>query len=157
MSPGLLPADDELSWYAAQARELVAEGDYAEAEEYCLRLLRYGSNDPNVVGALIESQQAVGKYEEAARTASAAARSFEGYFPIQVQAIGALRAGGKTEEARTVLAGLNTLAKEANPKTLNATELVALGEAALLLGGEPKMVLGQFFQKARQLEPNLQL
>ncbi|MGI9242357.1 MAG: peptidase MA family metallohydrolase, partial [Verrucomicrobiales bacterium] len=65
----------------------------------------------------------------------------------------ALLAGGKEREAQAVLADLNELAKNANPKALDSIELVALGKAALLLGGEPKMVLTQFYQKARKLDP----
>lgn len=145
--------DSNLSYYAERTLRDYHTGSYAEAEEYAERLEQAGLNDPNVTTALIRAELAQGKYEEAAATASGAAESFPGYFPIQVQAIEALLAGGKEDEAKLVLEELNKLAKIANPEALNAIELVALGKAALLLGGEPKMVLTQFFQKARKLDP----
>jgi tetratricopeptide (TPR) repeat protein len=116
-------------------------------------VLQAGRTDPDVVAAHMRALQAQGEYEEAAELAAAAAEAFAEYFPIQVQAVEVLRAGGRSEQAEAVLKGLNELAKEANPKTLNAVELVALGRAALLLGAEPKMVMSQFFERARRLEP----
>ena len=113
----------------------------------------HGINDPNVVTALIDAELAQGKYAEAAETAVGAAGTFAEYFPIQVVAIEALLAGGKEREAQAVLDNLNNLAKQANPKALDSIELVALGKAALLLGGEPKMVLSKFFQRARRADP----
>ncbi|HBE98268.1 MAG TPA: hypothetical protein DDW68_13965 [Verrucomicrobiales bacterium] len=145
--------DSELSYYAQRTLRDYYTGSYAEAEEYAERILRGGIKDPNVATALLKAELAQGKYQEAAKTAIAAAKTFEEYFPIQVLAIEALLAGGKETEAKAVLDELNKLAKNANPKALNSIELVALGKAALLLGGEPKMVLAQFFQKARKVDP----
>ena len=151
----LAPAhgQDELSYYAQRTLREYYTGAYTEAEEYAERVLDAGLNDPNVTTALIRAELAQGKYDEAAETAVTAAETFAEYFPIQVVAVEALLAGGKEREAKSVLDNLNELAKAANPKTLNSIELVSLGKAALLLGAEPKMVLTQFFQKARKLDP----
>ena len=145
--------DSGLSYYAQRTLRSYYVGDYAEAEEYAQRVVDAGINDPNVTEALIDSQLAQGKYGEAAATAVAAAETFAGYFPIQIVAVEALLAGGMEREAESVLAELNKLAKNAKPKALDSIELVALGKAALLLGAEPKMVLAQFFQKARKEDP----
>lgn len=145
--------DSHLSYYAQRTLRDYYTGNYTGAEEYAERAIKAGINDPDVATALIKTELAQGKYQEAAATATKAAGSFEGYFPVQVLAIEALLAGGKEAEAKLVLDQLNTLAKNTNPKALNSIELVALGKAALLLGGEPKMVLTQFFQKARKLDP----
>ena len=136
-------AQDGLSYYAQRTLQSYYTGGYEEAEEYAERVLDAGIADPNVTTALIDSELAQGKYQEAAETAVVAAETFAEYFPIQVVAIEALLAGGKEREAKAVLDGLNKLAKNADPKTLDSIELVALGKAALLLGGEPKMVLTQ--------------
>jgi tetratricopeptide (TPR) repeat protein len=146
-------AQDDLSYYAQRTLGAYYTGNYAEAEEYAERVLEAGLDDPNVTTALIRAELVQGKYAEAAETAVTAAATFAEYFPIQVVAVEALLAGGKEREAKSVLDGLNELAKAANPKTLDSIELVALGKAALLLGAEPKMVLTQFFQKARKLDP----
>ncbi len=143
---------DTLSYYARRALLLLVTGEYAEAEEYCERVMRFGSADANLARIRIEAEMAQGKYAEAAENAQKASRQFEGYFPIQVVAIEALRIGGKEEAAKALLVELDALAKKANPKALNAVELTALGKAALLLGAEPKMVLANFFQKARQMD-----
>lgn len=141
---------DGWSYYAKRALQSYATGDYADAEEYCERIMSFGANDPNLTRVLIDSETAQGKYKEAAENALKAASSFEGHYASQVVAITALRNVGKLEEAHKILNELNELARKANPKTLNAEELTALGRAALYLGAEPKMVLANFFQKARQ-------
>lgn len=146
-------AQDDLSYYAQRTYGAYYTGEYAAAEEYAERVLDAGLDDPNVTTALIRAELAQGKYGEAAETAVTAAATFAEYFPIQVVVVEALLAGGKEREAAAVLDELNDLAKAANPKALDSIELVALGKAALLLGGEPKMVLTQFFQKARKLDP----
>ena len=145
--------DSDLSYYAQRTLRDYYTGGYAEAEAYAERVIEAGIDDPNVTTALINAELAQGKYKEAAATAVAAAETFADYFPIQVVAIEALLAGGLESKAKFVLDELNKLAKNAKPKTLNSIELVALGKAALLLGGEPKMVLTQFFQKARKIDP----
>lgn len=151
----LADAQEELSYYAQRAQRLLWTGEYADAEEYCERVLEYGNPDPGVVKVLIEAETAQGKYEEAATHAAKAAGQFEGYVPIQLVVIEALRRAGRKEDAAAALKDLDALARKLNPKTLNAVELVALGKAALLLGAEPKMVLANFFQKARQMDAEL--
>ena len=140
---------DDLSYYAKQTLRLHLTGKYAEAEEYGERMMSYGVSDANVAITIIQAELAQGKYEEAAASAGKASKAYEGYIPAQVEAIETLRICGKTEEAQSLLDGLDGLAKKLNPKNLNATELTGLGKAALLLGAEPKMVHSQFFQKAR--------
>ncbi|MEM9479804.1 MAG: tetratricopeptide repeat protein [Verrucomicrobiota bacterium] len=151
---GTARGQDGLSRYANQTLRLYLTGEYAEAEQYGERVTSYGINDANVAITVIKSELAQGKYDEAAESASAASKEYDGYIPMQVEAIETLRLCGRTEEAQTLLDGLDALAKELNPKNLNATELTGLGRAALLLGAEPKMVHAQFFQKARVAEPN---
>jgi tetratricopeptide (TPR) repeat protein len=155
LAPVAAHGQEGLSQSARHALRQFVTGDYAEAEDYCKRIISFGSADANLATIRIRAQMAQGKYEEAAGNASNAARQFEGYFPVQVAAIEALRSAGKEDEARGLLDQLDALAKKANPKTLNAIELTALGKAALLLGAEPKMVLANFFQKARQLDEKI--
>lgn len=143
---------NERSYYAQRALANYVSGQYAEAEEYCERILSFGVDDPNLMRVSIDAKLAQGKYKEAADSAAKASKQFEGYFPIQVLAVDTLRRTGREDEARVILKELDGLAKEANPKALNAVELTALGKAALLLGAEPKMVLTNFFQRARKLD-----
>lgn len=150
--PARAMAQKDWSYYSQRALANYVQGEYADAEEYCERIMSFGADDPNLARVLIDSETAQGKYEEAAETAAKASKRFDGYFPIQVLAIHTLRNAGREEEAQAILKELDGLAKEINPKTLNAVELTALGKAALLLGAEPKMVLANFFQKARRLD-----
>ena len=143
---------NDWSYYAQRAFKDYLSGDYAAAEEYCERIMSFGGDDPDLMRVFIDAMVAQGKYNEAAEVAATAAETFAGYFPIQVLAVETLRHAGKEEKAQTLLKELNQLAKDVNPKALNAVELTALGKAALLLGAEPKMVLTNFFQKARQLD-----
>ncbi|MEM0896019.1 MAG: hypothetical protein AAGJ79_03970 [Verrucomicrobiota bacterium] len=151
---GTARGQDGLSRYANQTLRLYLTGEYAEAEQYGERVTSYGINDANVAITVIKSELAQGKYDEAAESARDASKTYEGYIPVQVEAIETLRICGKSEDAQTLLNGLDALAKKLNPKNLNATELTGLGRAALLLGAEPKMVHAQFFQKARVAEPS---
>ena len=153
--PAPVWGQEGLSYYAQRALKMHVTGDYAEAEEYCERVLGYGSEDVNLARIHIQSELALGKYEEAAASAAEAAKTFSGYVPMQIVVVDALRRAGKDEEAKAALVELDAVAKKLNPKTLKADELVALGRAALLLGAEPKMVLANFFQRARQLDAEL--
>ncbi len=146
---------DGLSDYAQRGLGFYYAGEYEDAIEYCERLIRYGIADPKIHEILIDASSSLGQYDKAAEVAALAAEEFEGYFPIQVRSVEALRAAGRIEDADEILETLDKLAKEADPKRLNAEELVALGKAALLFKADPKMVLAQFFQKARKLEPRL--
>lgn len=145
--------DDEWSYYARGALKRYVTGDYAAVGAWCERAGEFGVRDPAMTAVHIDAEMAQGKYAEAANLAAEAAAVFGEYAPMQIKVIEALRAGGREEDARKALASLNDLAKELNPKALKAGELVALGKAALLLGGEAKMVLAEFFQKARKLDP----
>ncbi|NIP94832.1 MAG: hypothetical protein GWO24_15860, partial [Akkermansiaceae bacterium] len=54
-----------------------------------------GSEDAHLASIRIKAELAQGKYEEAAESAAEASEQFEGYFPVQVLAIEALRSAGK--------------------------------------------------------------
>ena len=84
--PGLC-GQDELSPYARRALMQLVAGDYPEAEEFCDRVIDWGSADAHLAMIRIRAQMAQGKYEEAAESALKASRQFAGYFPIQVTAI----------------------------------------------------------------------
>ena len=131
---------------------MLAAGDYETALEYADQVSEYGRADPQVVEAQLDALMTLGQYDRAAELAAEAAEIFDGHIPIQVQVIEVLRRTGRADAAAERLDALDALAKQANPATLNAVELVALGRAALLLGAEPKLVLKQFYERARKLE-----
>lgn len=145
-------AQEGFSRGGLQARALVVQGGYEDAAEFSERFSEFGSLDPQVVAAWLDALMTLGRYNEAAERAAWAAAQFDGYIPIQVQAIEVLRSTGREGAASERLEALDALAKEANPRTLNSIEQVALGRAALLLGAEPKLVLERFYQPARRLE-----
>ena len=120
-------AQADWSYYAQRAFGNYASGEYADTEQYCERIMGFGIDDPNLVRISIDSKLAQGKYEEAAKAARKATKQFAGHFPILVQAVHALRQAGQAEEASDVLKELDRHAKQANPKTLSAGELSALG------------------------------
>lgn len=145
-------AQEGFSRAGLQAWALVVQGQYEDAAEFSERFSEFRLGDPQVAVAWLDALMTLGRYEEAAALAGRAAEAFEGYIPVQVRAIAVLRETGHAEQSAAHLEVLDALAKEANPKTLDAVELVALGRAALLLGAEPKLVLERFYQPARKLE-----
>jgi len=151
---GTSPGFGQEGWSRAgmRARAMVLEGEYETAAAYAEERSEYRRPDPQVVSAWLDARMALGEYAEAAELAAEAAATFDGYLPMLVQSIEVLRQTGHVDEAKALLEQLDALAKESNPKNLNAVELVALGRAALLLGAEPKLVLRQFYDPARKLE-----
>ncbi|MFC7336699.1 tetratricopeptide repeat protein [Haloferula chungangensis] len=147
-----LGAQEGWSRAGLQAWGLVTSGEYESALEFAEQISEFARRDPQVVEAQLNALMSLGRYELAGERAAEAAAAFEGYIPIQVQAIEVLRRTGREAESKKRLEGLDALAKKSNPATLNAVELVALGRAALLLGAEPKLVLKQFYDRARKLE-----
>ncbi len=131
---------------------MVVQGNYQDAIDYADEVSGFRRADPQVVAARLDALMTLGFYDRAAEDAGEAADEFDGYIPIQLQAIEVLRRTGRGEKSAALLEALDGLAKQAKPANLNAVELVALGRAALLLGAEPKLVLKQFYDRARGLE-----
>ncbi len=142
---GMAPEEVEAAYFE--------KGDYANCLQICNQATRYQDTGSEWEKLALRSMREVGLYEDAATRALDAAERFPKDFELLVLAERALREGGQVEEAAKVLTTLNEAAKSADRKKLNAEQLTALGQTALLLGAEPKLVLGSFFTAARKLEP----
>lgn len=135
----------------AKARPLCAAGKYAE----CVQALRAGELNLDEDGSalLVRALATQGRIAEAA----AAAARFESRFSDSLRALkvahDVLRLGGDSKAARQKLDRIRALASAPGTELGRAEDLVAAGEAALLLGDEPKAVLSTYFEQAARGKP----
>lgn len=96
-----------------------------------------------------------GKYPEA-RDAIKSAQRFN-YYAVRTRLLGykLYRSAGDLEDAASLLAEINSLGASRRWGYRDAIDIVALGEAAVLLGADPKLVLDNFFNPVKKSDPEL--
>ena len=97
--------------------------------------------------------QELGRYEEAWERLNEATRLVPLSFRLRLLAREAARCSGHEDEARRHLQGMRALITSRVPPARDPDSVAALGETALQLGVEPRLVLENFFKPARQATP----
>lgn len=145
-------------WHACAAeldevRGWLLRGRY----EDCLRAAsqaiaggRYGEEWRVVKGA---AELRTGRYAQAAQTAETALKYYTTSVRLRLLAHEALRLVNRSSEAEVRLREIGELAARAPWRYTDAEDLVALGQAALLAGSDPRAVLEHFFDRARRDDP----
>ncbi|MSU21542.1 MAG: tetratricopeptide repeat protein [Pedosphaera sp.] len=135
-----------------ECQKLYLSGQYAD----CIRLSnetmkdRYVSEDWSIL--LTKSLLMVGHYGEALTVVSNAVSRHSGSLPVRVLAHEVFLQNGQTEQAKSLLEEINQLGSRSGAYR-NSASLVALGNAALLLGADPRLVLENFFNPIKKSEP----
>ena len=102
----------------------------------------------------IEALLALGRYDEAADLVQSGLRSsMRDSLRIRLIGVEAARLAGEAETAERLLQELNFLVKTRRTSAREVDRVVALGEAALLLGAEPRLVLDNFLKRGRESKP----
>jgi tetratricopeptide (TPR) repeat protein len=96
-----------------------------------------------------------GKYPEAKEAITAAQRF--NYYSIRIRLLAykIYRSNGDLDESAGMLDEINGLGGSRRWGYRDPADLVALGEAAVLLGADPKLVLDNFFTPVKKSNPNL--
>jgi tetratricopeptide (TPR) repeat protein len=102
---------------------------------------------------LVKSLLTVGRYDEAYTNAAAGLNAYSPNVALRLLARETALFVNKPAEANRWLAEIELLLQQRRPTYQNAAELVSLGQALLLLGVEPRLVLQNCFQRAEQMDP----
>jgi tetratricopeptide (TPR) repeat protein len=137
----------------AAVQKLFLKGEYSD----CIRLAKDGvKNSPWSTDwrmLLARAQLAVGRYPEALTTITNALDRNDSSLALRLLAYDVFNANGRTNRAQRMLDELGRLARGRIRSIRDPADLVALGRAALLLQVDPKLVLDNFFDQAKQMDP----
>ncbi|HEX8295195.1 MAG TPA: tetratricopeptide repeat protein [Chthoniobacteraceae bacterium] len=136
-------------------QQLVRSGEYAKAIAEASQGLRENPEVPDWPLVLGEALTQVGRLTEARKTLVQAGQTFPFDLRLRLAGYHALRTTGAAQEAGAQLAELERLAMRSLGRSGDPGEQVALGRIALLLGGDPKVVIDEFFEPVRKANPNL--
>jgi tetratricopeptide (TPR) repeat protein len=138
------------------AREQFRTGKYEE----CLELTRKAIENStyrsrrHLWALMVESLLATGRYHEAAKEADLALLRYPMSSRFLKLAHTAHQYCGQSERATEMLKKIYRYGGSFKLEFWDPPDLVALGQALLLLGSEPKIVLEQIFNRALRVDPN---
>jgi lipopolysaccharide biosynthesis regulator YciM len=136
-----------------RTRNHFLSGNYSDCIEECQTALAQRLRNEEWSLLLARSQSALGKYPEAKSQLLEAIEQNRGSIRLRVLAHTVLQANGDLTQARSQLAEINELGGSRIWNYRDPANLVALGQAALLLGADPKLVLERFLDAARKADP----
>lgn len=149
----LLRRDAAAEYDLEEAKKLFAAGKYAEAEAQTMEALkdRQRGEEWSLLRARVLWTR--GKYPEA-KEAIALGNRYN-YYSIRLRLLGyqILRENGLVKDAQEMLAEINNLGSSRRWGYRDPLDVLALGEAAVLLGADPKLVLDNFFTPVKKNAP----
>ena len=104
---------------------------------------------------LAKSLWITGQYPEAKDAIAAAERA--NYYSVRTRLLGyhVNRSAGDLDNAKRLLDEINALGGSRRWGFRDASDVVALGEAAVIMGADPKLVLDNFYNPIKKSDPNL--
>src|ERR1700733_3866056 len=102
---------------------------------------------------LVKSLLTVGRYDAAYTNAMAGLNNYSGAIEMRLLARETALFQNDLAGANRQLAEISASLQGRRPSAQDGEELVALGQALLLLGVEPKLVLENCFQQAEKMDP----
>jgi len=103
---------------------------------------------------MIESRMALGQYDQAVADTKSVLKYYSSSLRLLKLGHTVYQNTGRTEEAAEMLARIYAIANRRRLDYLDSEDLVIVGQALLLLGGEPRLVLDEFFNRAIKNDPN---
>jgi tetratricopeptide (TPR) repeat protein len=137
-----------------EARTAYQGGRYADCLKACNEAVADDDAAEEWRLLLARSLVATGQYTNAASVISTNLERFR--YSIQLRLLGReiFRMNGRVNEAQGLLEDINRLAQFRMWNYQDATSLVTLGRAALLLGADPRRVLETFYDAAKRRDPS---
>ena len=147
------------------AQKLFQKGDY----DGCINEAQSAVGDPDSSSdeqwplLLARAQMDVGKYPEAQATIIRALRDFSNSIQLRLEAFYVFDANGRPDRARSVLEQLSAMLEQLSGSRagnarlrsmMDPPNVVALGNALLLMNQEPKLVLDNFFDQVKSIAPD---
>ncbi|MEA3226677.1 MAG: hypothetical protein U9Q07_12070, partial [Planctomycetota bacterium] len=136
------------------SRKQFKAGQYAQCLESTRKAIEDGAYAADWRILMIESLMALGKYEQAVEDMDTALGDYR--WSIRLLKLGhrVYKHNGQADRAAEMLTRIFRIGAGRDVRFVNADDLVALGESLLLLGGEPKLILDEFFNRAVKSDPN---
>jgi tetratricopeptide (TPR) repeat protein len=149
----LFPTGNAGAQTVENAQAQFQHGDYAAVITLAQQELAAGSYRSDWRQLLVKSLMTVGRYSEAYTNAAAGLSSYAPNVALRLLARETALFENKPAEANRRLTEIGLLLQQRQPTYQDGADLVALGQALLLLGVEPRLVLENCFQRAEQLDP----
>lgn len=138
----------------AIAREQFKTGQYAQCIETAQKAIEERAFSVRWRHLMIASRMALGQYTEAAQDMN----STIDYYSLSLRL---LKLGhkvymynGQADKTAEMLARIYRIASRRHIDFLDSEDLVIVGESLLMLGGEPRVILDEFFNRAIRKDPN---
>ena len=143
----------ELDLDATKARFLKGEYKAVIDEANAALKARLRNEDWHLL--LAQSLWMTGQYPAAKDVISVAERA--NYYSVRTRLLGyqICRSAGDLEQAQRLLDEINALGGSRRWGLREPPDLIALGEAAVILGADPKLVLDNFYTPVKRSNPNL--
>src|SRR5438094_6190580 len=138
-----------------QCSRLFIGGDYSECLRLCEEAGRDRGREEEWAALLTKSLLATGRYPEAQSALTNALTRNRSSIRLLLLGCEVSTTNGNTDRARAFLEEINERGGGSRWLYRDPPNLVALGQAALRLGAEPKLVLENFFDQAKRADPNL--
>jgi tetratricopeptide (TPR) repeat protein len=136
------------------AKKLFLKGEYSE----CLRLCESATTNryPKEEWFLLlsDSLLTVGRYADAQTAISRGMTRHSSSIRVRMAAYEVFQQNGDAEKAKSVLEEINTLGSSRRWAYQDTPNIVALGQAAMLLGADARLVLENFFNQAKKSDPD---
>lgn len=135
-------------------REQFRTGQYAECIQTAKEAIAEKAFSAEWRALMLKSQLALGRYDQAAEDANSVLEHYSLSFRLLKIGYDAYLQNGQEKKAAETLARIYQIGARRHIDFLDSEDLVILGETVLLLGGEPRLVLEQFYNRALKNDPN---
>jgi tetratricopeptide (TPR) repeat protein len=137
-----------------EAEDLYLSGDYPGCTETAQQMVRHRPASEDWQILLSQALLASGKYPEAYTAMTNALEENSWSVRLQWQAREVFLANGQTEAADEMVRKILERANGQRSAFRDAESMIVLGQAALLKGADPKLVLDTLFDPARKADPS---
>jgi tetratricopeptide (TPR) repeat protein len=137
-----------------QTREQFKTGQYEASLASAQKAIDEGAYQTEWRLLTVRSLMALGRYDEAAERIDTMLKEMRPSIRMLKLAHAAYQHNGQDEQAQTMLGIVYRIATTRRTEYMSSDDAVALGEALLVMGVEPRLVLDDFYNRALHNDPN---
>lgn len=150
---GFFPLSDNVGAQTLdEVQDLYLQGNYTEVVKTAKKEVEDGAYRTGWRMLLVRTLLTLGRYDEAYTNATQGLNSYSSNIGLRLLARETALYKNNPAEANRRLAEIKAFLEQRQPSARNGEELVALGQALLLLGVEPRLVLENCFQQAQKMD-----
>ena len=136
-----------------RVRQIFQQGGYDFVIQICDYSLSRGQPSWEWRTLRFQALEKIGRYDDAVDEAIATTNLFPDALGALLRAHELFARTGSDDEAAKMLAGINRAASSVPTRERTPRDYVELGQAALVLGADPAVVLEKYFGQAKAVEP----